>query len=381
MSTEKPTVAVIGLGAIGSMTLWRLATRGVDVTGFEKSTPGHDAAAYGGSTRQLRLASHDAHSTEHVQLAGRSLPLWNELEDLTGRPLYLRTGQLAVGPGDDHDLITLIRSLEREGLGHRILTAEEVGSRYPAHSLAEDEIGILSEEAGILRSNHAVYAAVAAAESLGANVHRQARVRSIDSTADGIVVTVGGARERFDHVVVTTGPWVGELVPALRDPVTVRKIVSAWFEARPGVPVTPDAFPPGFRRSRDGHSYTFLPAVDDTPVKVIYWIPFRPEVDNTSHWDRRAEPETLAGTRAALEATMPGLEPTPTDVEVYLEGFTADRWPIVHTSTRGLTILAGFSGGGFAVSPFIGELAAELALGLPLSHDISSMAADRLLAR
>jgi sarcosine oxidase len=34
MSTAGADVAVIGLGAIGSMTLWRLAERGVTVHGY-----------------------------------------------------------------------------------------------------------------------------------------------------------------------------------------------------------------------------------------------------------------------------------------------------------------------------------------------------------
>ena len=35
MSTTKKRVAVIGLGTAGSMSAWRLASRGVDVVGYE----------------------------------------------------------------------------------------------------------------------------------------------------------------------------------------------------------------------------------------------------------------------------------------------------------------------------------------------------------
>lgn len=49
-------IAVVGIGAIGSMTLWRLADRGADVTGFEAAAIGHDDAAYGGEVRGYHVA-------------------------------------------------------------------------------------------------------------------------------------------------------------------------------------------------------------------------------------------------------------------------------------------------------------------------------------
>ena len=35
-------VAVLGLGAMGSGALWRVAARGASVVGFERFEPGHD---------------------------------------------------------------------------------------------------------------------------------------------------------------------------------------------------------------------------------------------------------------------------------------------------------------------------------------------------
>lgn len=49
-------VGVIGLGAIGSMALWQLAKRGVDVTGFEQFGIGHDRSGVGGESRLFRVA-------------------------------------------------------------------------------------------------------------------------------------------------------------------------------------------------------------------------------------------------------------------------------------------------------------------------------------
>ena len=44
-------VGVLGVGSMGSMTLWQLARRGVRAIGFEQFSVGHDRGAAGGETR------------------------------------------------------------------------------------------------------------------------------------------------------------------------------------------------------------------------------------------------------------------------------------------------------------------------------------------
>jgi sarcosine oxidase len=56
MAAFDADVAVIGLGAMGSNALWRLAARGVDVLGFEQFRPGHVQGSSHGQTRLFRVA-------------------------------------------------------------------------------------------------------------------------------------------------------------------------------------------------------------------------------------------------------------------------------------------------------------------------------------
>ncbi len=41
------TVAVVGVGTMGSMSLWQLAQRGYQVTGFDRMGVPHDTSAHG----------------------------------------------------------------------------------------------------------------------------------------------------------------------------------------------------------------------------------------------------------------------------------------------------------------------------------------------
>lgn len=49
-------IAVIGLGTIGSMILWRTSLRTEGVVGFEQFHPASDNTAVGGDTRMFRMA-------------------------------------------------------------------------------------------------------------------------------------------------------------------------------------------------------------------------------------------------------------------------------------------------------------------------------------
>lgn len=372
----KKSVAVVGLGAVGSMVLWSLAKRGADVVGFEMSTIGGDSAAYGGGTRQLRLASRDVHAHQHVKLITESLRLWRELEGDFGEQIYIPTGQLAIGPVDNPEIIAHLHNLDAEGIEHEVLTPAALHARFPQHRLADDEIGVYAVEAGVLRSNKGVVAAVNAAHKLGTRVHTNARVAAIEPTAKGVEIRVGDETSLFDHVVLTVGPWIAQLAPELAQAVIPRSIVCSWFEPRSGTSLAPDAFPPGFRRSKDGHSYTFLPAVDRTAAKFVFWIPTRPVVDDVDSWDEPVDMEAAAMSKA-LQATTHGIHPDPSESSSYSEGFTADRWPIVGPLLPDVTVLTGFSGNGFALAPAMGEIAADLALSGTTSRDIVDMAVGR----
>src|SRR3954463_5568516 len=91
-------VAVIGLGAMGSNALWRLAARGADVLGFEQFRPGHVGGSWRGHPRLFRVAC-----LEHpnlVPLAQRSLELWRELAERSGTPIIDVTGGLMISYRD-----------------------------------------------------------------------------------------------------------------------------------------------------------------------------------------------------------------------------------------------------------------------------------------
>ena len=90
-------IAVVGLGAVGSMALWRLAQRGVRVDGYERFRIAHDRGASAGQTRRFSALSQK--ELRFTPLALDALDLWRSLEsvngtnpDRTGRRHHRRAG-------------------------------------------------------------------------------------------------------------------------------------------------------------------------------------------------------------------------------------------------------------------------------------------------
>src|SRR5437588_534058 len=91
-------VAVVGVGAMGSMALWRLAARGASVVAFDRFEPGHDKRSSHGKSRIIRTVYYEG--PQYVPLVQEALSLWRQLKCETGTSLLTTTGALMIGRPD-----------------------------------------------------------------------------------------------------------------------------------------------------------------------------------------------------------------------------------------------------------------------------------------
>jgi sarcosine oxidase len=87
---------VVGLGAMGSATLYHLARRGWKVLGLEQFAPGHDRGSSHGDSRIIR-ETYFEHPL-YVPLVRRAHRLWRDLEQRSGSSLMTITGGIMIGP-------------------------------------------------------------------------------------------------------------------------------------------------------------------------------------------------------------------------------------------------------------------------------------------
>jgi len=199
MRWAEADVAVVGLGSIGSLTLWQLARRGVRAIGLDQFQPGHDRGEAHGESRIIRSCYTEG--PLYVPLLQLAFPLWRELERETGAHLLNANGALFIGWPDSGYLTQVRSTADSYGLPYEILPAHEARRRYPQHRLDPHQVAFLDLEAGLLHPELAVRAATARAADLGARVVTDARVEAIEEHDDGIDIrtTSGTCRAGASH--------------------------------------------------------------------------------------------------------------------------------------------------------------------------------------
>ncbi|RZK75725.1 MAG: FAD-dependent oxidoreductase, partial [Methylobacterium sp.] len=143
---ERVDVAVLGLGAMGSASLYQLARRGAAVIGFDRYAPPHAFGSSHGETRITRQAVGEGRA--YVPFVTASHRIWRELEAETGETLMNACGALVMAPGSgvsSHhgkpDFVGRSISAARDaGIAHEVLDGAAVARRFPQFlNLAGDE--------------------------------------------------------------------------------------------------------------------------------------------------------------------------------------------------------------------------------------------------
>lgn len=358
MATKK-RVAVIGVGTIGSQAMWRLASRGADVIGFDRYAPGHDRSAAGGETRVFRSAHFE--DSRYVPLLRHADTLWRELQAETGRELRRLTGCLLMGPAEHEQMRTVLASIAEHGLDHEVLDRAELVRRFPQYRLDDADVAVLDRNAGFIRPELTVQTAARRAEQLGCKIQRYTTVREVVPAGAGVRIRTDAGIEYADAAVITVGPWVNELLPDLKWDVDIRRLINAWYVAESGD--WAGTGQPAFIRTAPTHCYG-LPSPDGISIKLGLSRALHQRVDDPNRLDRTVRPEELEIFRGLVRRYLPNLHPDPIRLSVFMEGYTESSRPLIGPlpGSDNVVLLAGFSGHGFKLSPAFGDIAADLAL-------------------
>jgi sarcosine oxidase len=368
-------VAVIGLGAMGSAALHRLARRGQRTIGFEQLSPGHDRGSSHGETRIIRLGYFEHPS--YVPLVRAAIPLWRALERESGKALLQVTGILEMGAPDGTLVAGTLRSAQTHGLPHEVLDAGTIARRFPAFRLPPRFVGVLQPDGGILAAEPAVAAQLALARAAGAEVRTQEAVRAIEPTAGGVRVITDRGTVTAGQAVVSAGSWVRQLLPDLPVPLRVTRQVVGWFAPSDAAMFARDRCPVFMVENQDGIFYGF-PAGPRPGVKFA----------KHHHADETVDPAATARPmdeideamlRTALQAHVPAangalLAAQTCRYTMTPDGdFILDRLP----GAPAVIVASPCSGHGFKFAPVIGEILADLVTDGATRHDISRFSLAR----
>ncbi|MDA3642570.1 N-methyl-L-tryptophan oxidase [Saccharopolyspora indica] len=357
---QQSSVAVIGVGTMGSQLLHRLAADGLAVTGFEQFDIGHQRGAAGGETRIFRVAYKEGGN--YVPLLREARSAWQELSARAGVPMLEPCGAMTIGSAEDPDVRTVADVTERWGLDVERLDHREAARRFPQHRLFPDDVVLLDRQGGLLHPQRAIVETTLLAEKAGARLYTGTTVEDVVDDGNGVAVHFRRGSEiqveKFDQAVVCTGPWITRSVPVLARDIEIRRAVLCWFETAENW--DPERFPVGIRRSGGENTFSFFPDVGGG-VKINLHVP-KSIVDDPDLLDPVVAPDYVARVSAAVSRCLPGLPPRPAEVRTFMEGYTADNHGIIGRDPHrpNVLVMGGFSGHGFKLAPVFARAAAEL---------------------
>lgn len=377
-SAETVDLAVVGLGAMGAMTLWRGAERGLGCVGFDRFSPPHELGSSHGESRIIRTAY--AEGTFYVPLVQEAWRLWRELEAITGQQLLSRTGALMIGPRSGPIVSGSVESATRHGLEHELLDAAAASVRWPQHVLAPGDAVLYEPAAGVLRPEAGIAAALERAGALGAQVHRNARVTAVEAGDRAVEVRPhGDAPVRARHCVIAAGAWTAQVLPELSHALRVERQVTAWFAGDPAA-FAPEHFPVFVRELEGGGLRFGIPSLDGATVKLaVHHEGAFVDPDTVA---RSISPDDLEPIEAFAATMVRGVSSEAVRALVCLYTNTPDEHFIVGP-VRGprLTVLGGCSGHSFKFAPVLGDVAVDLALAGSTRRDIAAFRVNRTLLR
>jgi sarcosine oxidase len=362
---------VVGLGAMGSATVYHLALRGQRVLGLEQFSPGHHLGSSHGDSRVIR-EQYFEHPL-YVPLIQRAYELWRGLEKSYGRSLMTINGGLMIGPPDGMVVSGTIRSATEYDLPHEIFTGDELHERYPEFRLADGLVAVLDPHAGYLDPEACNAAHIGLGRRAGAEVRFDEPLVEWGVDGEGVQVRTGSGSYRAARLLLSAGAWNQHLLRELTLPLEVERQVAFWLQ--------PHESSAWYDKSRFPiYAYEF------TPGLICYGFPRLPrgvkssimhggEIVSSPNAVKRTVGEgEIEPVRNALRAILPELaEAAVTESSVCLFTNTPDHDFVVdfHPRYPQVLISSPCSGHGFKFASALGEVQADLLTTGTSRFDIS----------
>ncbi|OIK13137.1 N-methyltryptophan oxidase [Bacillus sp. MUM 116] len=369
-------VIVIGAGSMGMAAGYFLSKNGKRTLLIDSFNPPHDKGSHHGDTRIIRHAYGEGE--EYVPLALKAQELWNDLENMTGKKLFLQTGVLNVGMEKTDFIQNIISSSKTYSLPLDVLDCNEVNKRWPGITLPNEYIGCFEPTSGVLKCEDCIAAYRELAEQHGTSILSHSRVKEISVHDNGVTIKTDHQTLYSDALVVSAGAWSGSLLSmlGLNLPLQPTRKTFAWFDANDDFFHHND-FPAFSFETAQGLYYGF-PSIHGSGLKVGRHDggeKINPDV-SIPGFGQLAEDE--ADLKEFLHHYIPSIQHLKYG-KTCMYTLTPDEDFIIdlHPHYSNVAIAAGFSGHGFKFSSVVGKILSELIISGKTEQNISSFSIKR----
>ena len=369
---ETYDIIIVGLGAHGSAALWHLSKTGLKIAGMDRFTPPHQHGSSHGESRIIRQAYHE--NPLYVPLVKAAYPLWTELGERAGQPIFQKTGGLFLGKADTTVVTGAKHSADTHKIPYDYLDAATIQKRFPVFQPGPDIVGDLEHEAGILFPETAIKTFLEQAAAGGATINTGEQVLKITPTPTGIELTTSKGQYRTEKLIVSAGAWLNSLLPELKLPLSIRRQVLFWFK---DATATDHArkMPIFLWEYEKGKMFYGFPDLGDG-IKLGWHHGGRPiNPDELTQLVDKEEIEAMQKKAAENLTINPVFQKSCACMYTNTpdEDFIID----LHPQHPDIVIASPCSGHGFKFSAIIGRLLADLALERPTGFDLTPFSIRR----
>jgi sarcosine oxidase len=354
-------IIVIGVGAMGSATLYSLAKRGYKVCGIEQFGVAHNQGSSHGETRLIRKAYFE--HPNYLSLLHSAYDEWEQLNEESGQELFAKNGLLLAGKPDSTIIKGLKACYSQHDLPHEKLDIEEAQKRWPDINLPEGSEVYYDPIAGYLHVEKCIREFCRLAAKEGAKLFNHEKViKWQTNTNSAVTVTTEKRTISSDRLIITCGAWASGVLKSLDLNLEIWRKVLFWYDAPDLEPFRPGRFPSFFIETDKGGFYGF-PAINSAGIKIGEHYG-KQIVSNPDKLNQSVDEEENEPVSNFVSRTFPGLRTSPNKSVVCMYTMSPDENFIIdhHPEYETVVFAAGFSGHGFKFAPVIGNILADLAI-------------------
>ena len=342
---EPATVAVVGAGAIGVTAGAEFATRGVDVTVYER-----DSLAAGSSGRAAGVCYNAVADRTDARIGTRSLERFRELPDVFTELPYVWLAR----SGDEKradEIRTQSTRMRKLGLDVALVDPDDLRDRFPGLVTDDVAVAAIAHGASYAETKGYVEAMAERAARNGTSIRTHTAVEI--ATDPPRVISADGKRS-FDAVLVAGGAHSKRIldtagVSIALKPYRVQALVTETTPNSETVPLCFDATENFYFRPHTGGLL-----VGDGTERVE---------SDPGDWKRDADEGFVQQTRERIAERVRLNEVGVREAWAGLCTATPDGDPLVGEIRSGPFVVTGFHGHGFMRAPALGERIAGEILG------------------
>lgn len=222
---------VVGVGAMGSATLYQLAHQSRDcrLLGIDRFSPPHENGSSHGGSRVIRLAT--AEGPAYLPLVKRSHEIVTELQNAYGHELYFPGGMI-VADKKNRFLLESRRLAEQNAIPHVMYSEKEIRQEFVMFDNLQNAQAYFENDMGLLNPEAIIQLQCEQAKRQGAQLHFDEAVVDIAQEKQGLIVCqTNKTKYLTKKLVLTAGAWNSQfLTEYYQQNLHVQRATQFYFE-------------------------------------------------------------------------------------------------------------------------------------------------------